>query len=101
MSDNHHNDTDPLSRNLATSSPCSSRQVCRIYSYNGPLQSYVESFSIFKLTAAYKADSFEKKVNLGVGAYRDDRSKPWVLPVVKKVGNHVLLGTSYSLGFIR
>ncbi|KAJ3567392.1 hypothetical protein NP233_g6393 [Leucocoprinus birnbaumii] len=40
--------------------------------------------SIFKLTAAYKADTYEKKVNLGVGAYRDDNSKPWVLPVVKK-----------------
>ncbi|GJJ12068.1 hypothetical protein Clacol_006309 [Clathrus columnatus] len=40
--------------------------------------------SIFKLTAAYKADSFPQKVNLGVGAYRDDDDKPWVLPVVKK-----------------
>ena len=40
---------------------------------------------IFKLTAAYKADSYPSKVNLGVGAYRDDNSKPWVLPVVKKV----------------
>lgn len=43
------------------------------------------SCSIFKLTAAYKADTYEKKVNLGVGAYRDDDNKPWVLPVVKKV----------------
>jgi len=41
--------------------------------------------SIFQLTAAYKADTFERKVNLGVGAYRDDDNKPWVLPVVKKV----------------
>ncbi|KAL0573277.1 hypothetical protein V5O48_008684 [Marasmius crinis-equi] len=41
--------------------------------------------SIFKLTAAYKADTYEKKVNLGVGAYRDDDNKPWVLPVVRKV----------------
>lgn len=40
--------------------------------------------SIFKLTAAYKADSFSQKVNLGVGAYRDNDNKPWVLPVVKK-----------------
>lgn len=42
-------------------------------------------FSIFKLTAAYQADTFDKKVNLGVGAYRDDNGKPWVLPVIKKV----------------
>jgi aspartate aminotransferase len=41
--------------------------------------------SIFKLTAAYKADTFPQKVNLGVGAYRDNDNKPWVLPVIKKV----------------
>lgn len=38
---------------------------------------------IFQLTARYKADSFTQKVNLGVGAYRDDNGKPWVLPSVK------------------
>lgn len=43
------------------------------------------SNSIFKLTAAYKADPYPHKINLGVGAYRDDNSKPWILPVVKKV----------------
>jgi aspartate aminotransferase, cytoplasmic len=41
--------------------------------------------SIFKLTAAYKVDTCPEKVNLGVGAYRDDNNKPWVLPVVRKV----------------
>ena len=41
--------------------------------------------SIFKLSAAYKADPFKDKINLGVGAYRDNDNKPWVLPVVKKV----------------
>lgn len=40
--------------------------------------------AIFNLTASYKKDAFDKKVNLGVGAYRDDKNKPWVLPVVKK-----------------
>ncbi|KAJ6547455.1 aspartate aminotransferase [Mycena capillaripes] len=40
--------------------------------------------SIFQLTAAYKEDTFDKKVNLGVGAYRDDDNKPWILPVVKE-----------------
>ncbi|RPD66312.1 aspartate aminotransferase [Lentinus tigrinus ALCF2SS1-7] len=40
--------------------------------------------AIFQLTAAFKADTHPNKVNLGVGAYRDDNSKPWVLPVVKK-----------------
>ncbi|KIM28774.1 hypothetical protein M408DRAFT_16169 [Serendipita vermifera MAFF 305830] len=46
--------------------------------------------SIFKLTAAYKSDTFPQKVNLGVGAYRDDSNKPWVLPVVKKATNILL-----------
>jgi aspartate aminotransferase len=41
--------------------------------------------SIFNLTATYKADPHPSKVNLGVGAYRDDDNKPWVLPVIKKV----------------
>ena len=37
------------------------------------------------MTAAYKDDQFPNKINLGVGAYRDNDNKPWVLPVVKKV----------------
>ena len=41
--------------------------------------------AIFALTAAYKADTFKEKVNLGVGAYRDNEGKPYVLPVVHKV----------------
>lgn len=41
--------------------------------------------AIFKLTASFKADTFDRKVNLGVGAYRDDNGKPWVLPSVKMV----------------
>lgn len=43
---------------------------------------------LFGLMASYKADTHEKKVDLGVGAYRDDNAKPWVLPVVKKVCTH-------------
>lgn len=40
---------------------------------------------LFGLMAAYRKDMSEKKVDLGIGAYRDDNAKPWVLPVVKKV----------------
>lgn len=40
---------------------------------------------LFGLMAAYRADPFDKKVDLGIGAYRDNNAKPWVLPVVKKV----------------
>ena len=41
---------------------------------------------LFGLMAAYRKDDFEKKVDLGIGAYRDNNAQPWVLPVVKKVG---------------
>ena len=41
---------------------------------------------LFGLMAAYKKDEFDKKVDLGIGAYRDNNAQPWVLPVVKKVG---------------
>lgn len=40
---------------------------------------------LFSLMARCKADTFPNKVDLGVGAYRDNNGKPWVLPVVKKV----------------
>ncbi|KIW19574.1 hypothetical protein PV08_00147 [Exophiala spinifera] len=39
---------------------------------------------LFGLMAAYRRDTYDKKVDLGIGAYRDNNAKPWVLPVVKK-----------------
>ena len=39
---------------------------------------------VFKLTRDYQADTTAEKANLGVGAYRTDEGKPWILPVVKK-----------------
>lgn len=39
---------------------------------------------LFGLMAAYRKDTDPNKVDLGIGAYRDDNAKPWVLPVVKK-----------------
>ena len=45
---------------------------------------------LFGLMAAYRRDTSPNKVDLGIGAYRDDNAKPWVLPVVKKVGVAVL-----------
>jgi len=40
--------------------------------------------AILGVTEAYKRDTNPKKVNLGVGAYRDDQGKPWVLPSIRK-----------------
>lgn len=49
---------------------------------------------LFGLMAAYRKDGFDKKVDLGIGAYRDDNAKPWVLPVVKKVYQFILYSRS-------
>uniref|UniRef100_A0A336LIC0 Aspartate aminotransferase n=1 Tax=Culicoides sonorensis TaxID=179676 RepID=A0A336LIC0_CULSO len=40
--------------------------------------------AILGVTEAYKRDTNPKKINLGVGAYRDDNGKPHVLPSVLK-----------------
>lgn len=40
--------------------------------------------AIFALSRAYQQDSNPKKVDLGIGAYRDNTARPWVLPVVRK-----------------
>jgi aspartate aminotransferase, cytoplasmic len=42
---------------------------------------------MFGLMAAYRRDTDPKKVDLGIGAYRDNHGKPWILPVVKQVYN--------------
>ena len=40
---------------------------------------------IFGLVEAFNKDPKSTKVNLTIGAYRDDKGKPYVLPVVNKV----------------
>ena len=40
--------------------------------------------AILKLSVGYKADSNPKKVNLGIGAYRDESGSPYVFPVVQR-----------------
>ena len=54
---------------------------------------------LFGLMAAYRKDEFDKKVDLGIGAYRDNNAKPWVLPVVTKVivTRFELQGSQYIL----
>lgn len=39
--------------------------------------------AILGITEAFKKDSHPQKINLGVGAYRDDKGKPYILPSVK------------------
>lgn len=41
--------------------------------------------AILGITEAFKADSAPEKINLGVGAYRDDKGQPYVLECIRKV----------------
>lgn len=40
--------------------------------------------AILGLNEAFKKDTFDKKVSLGVGAYRDDKGKPYILDCVRQ-----------------
>ena len=44
---------------------------------------------IIGLNEAYAKDDFPQKVNIGVGAYRDDNGKAYVLPCGKTYLCHV------------
>lgn len=45
---------------------------------------------ILNTTTMFKNDTDPKKINLGVGAYRADTGKPYILPVVAKVEGELL-----------
>ena len=47
--------------------------------------------AILGVTEAFKRDSNPNKINLGVGAYRDDQGKPYVLPSVKLVSCCIII----------
>jgi len=49
-----------------------------------PAVEYVDLPAVFHLSARHSADPHPDKVNLTVGAYRNEAGKPWVLPVVRK-----------------
>lgn len=44
---------------------------------------------ILGVTEAFKRDTNPKKINLGVGAYRDDNGKPFILPSVKEAEKRI------------
>ncbi|VVC31453.1 Aminotransferase, class I/classII,Aspartate/other [Cinara cedri] len=46
--------------------------------------------SILGVTEAFKCDQNPQKINLGVGAYRDDNGKPYVLPSVIQAENQLI-----------
>ncbi|XP_014289278.1 aspartate aminotransferase, mitochondrial [Halyomorpha halys] len=46
--------------------------------------------AILGITEAFKRDKDPKKMNLGVGSYRDDNGKPYVLPSVKEAEKRIM-----------
>lgn len=66
--------------------------------------------AIFLVKANYERDLSEDKVDVGIGAYRDENGKPYILPVVKKAekillndatANHEYLGIGGDSIFIK
>lgn len=51
---------------------------------------YLHVFFLFALADAFNKDKDPKKVSLGVGAYRGDDGKPFVLNTVRKAEKIVL-----------
>lgn len=54
---------------------------------------------IFHLSARFKADAFPKKLNLGVGAYRDEALKPVVFSAVRKA-EQLIVNAGYDKEYL-
>lgn len=51
---------------------------------------------VFGLQSMLEKDDNPKKMNLGIGAYRDESGHPWVLPVVRKAKELILTNQSLN-----
>ncbi|CUM56068.1 uncharacterized protein AC631_01453 [Debaryomyces fabryi] len=51
---------------------------------------------LFGLKARYTADDRSDKVDLGIGAYRDNNGKPWILPAVRKAEEKLINSEGYN-----
>lgn len=51
---------------------------------------------LFGLKARYVADPRTSKVDLGIGAYRDNNGKPWILPAVRKAEEKLINSPDYN-----
>ncbi|XP_046994780.1 aspartate aminotransferase, cytoplasmic-like [Schistocerca americana] len=51
---------------------------------------------LVKMRIDYMQDTNENKVDLGSGAYKDNEGKPWVLPIVQRIGEKVAADKSLN-----
>ena len=52
--------------------------------------------ALFSIKQRYTQDSREVKVDLGIGAYRDNNGNPWVLPSVKAAEKLIQADPNYN-----
>ncbi|KAI4737186.1 aspartate aminotransferase [Aureobasidium sp. EXF-12298] len=76
--------SDPQSRLQQITSHMSTTNTMKASSFGADIVPQAPEDPLFGLMAAYRRDTDSNKVDLGIGAYRDNNAKPWVLPVVKK-----------------
>ncbi|XP_055343806.1 aspartate aminotransferase, cytoplasmic-like [Paramacrobiotus metropolitanus] len=55
---------------------------------------------VFELNRKFLEDKDTNKVNLGIGAYRSEELKPWVLPVVKQVERSIVEDASINFEYL-
>lgn len=55
---------------------------------------------ILSLSTNYKNDTFPQKVNLGIGAYRDNDGKPYVFPVVRAAEAKIVANTKLDKEYL-
>ncbi|CAD6916362.1 unnamed protein product [Tilletia controversa] len=81
-----------LSRTLVSSSRVFLRPVPAVARLNSTWASVKAGppDPILGVTEAFKADTDSRKINLGVGAYRDANGKPYVLPSVRKAEDLII-----------
>lgn len=51
---------------------------------------------LFGLKARFTGDNRNDKVDLGIGAYRDNNGKPWILPAVRKAEAKLVSDPNYN-----
>jgi len=56
--------------------------------------------AIFKTKSMYDQDTYENKVNLGIGAYRTDDGKPWPLPSVKAAERLIIADSKLNMEYL-
>lgn len=75
----------PSARIVATAAVAPTRFIARAHQSTWAHVKAGPPDPILGVTEAFKRDQDPRKINLGVGAYRDENGKPFVLPSVRQV----------------